>query len=76
MQARLVGDQFDDAANLFPLGRAFTVDAEVSRRLLAWRGRVRCAENLFDDRYTVARTPITDLGPPILARAGLRFDFP
>jgi len=77
VQARFVGNQFDDAANLFPLGNAFTVDAEVSRRLVRRGASVFvAAENVFDDRYDIARTPITNIGPPVLARAGLRFDFP
>jgi hypothetical protein len=33
-------------------------------------------QNLFSDRYTVARTPVTNLGPPALVRGGLRFNFP
>jgi outer membrane receptor protein involved in Fe transport len=76
VQARFVGNQFDDAANLFPLGNAFTVDAEVSRLLRRGASVFVAAENLFDDRYDIARTPITDTGPPVLARVGLRFDFP
>ena len=76
VQARFIGNQFDDAPNLLPLGRAFTVDAELSRRLpVAHASIFAAAQNLFDDRYTVARTPITNIGPPVLARAGVRFDF-
>ena len=76
VQARFSGNQFDDAANLFPLGTAFTVDAEVSRQVLPHANVFAAAQNLFNDRYMVARTPITNDGTPILARAGLRFDFP
>ncbi len=76
VQARYAGNQFDDAANLFPLGHAFTVDAEVSRQLLRGTQVFVAAQNLFDDRYNVARTPVTNVGPPILARVGLRVDFP
>jgi len=76
VQARFSGNQFDDAANLFPLGNAFTVDAEVSRQVLPHANVFAAAQNLFNDHYMVARTPITNDGPPILARAGLRFDFP
>ncbi len=76
VQARFTGNQFDDAPNLLPLGRAFTVDAELSHRLSVAHASVfAAAQNLFDDRYTIARTPITSIGPPVLARAGLRFDF-
>lgn len=75
LQAQYSGNQFDDAANLFPLGQAFTVDAEISRQLVRGTKVFAAAQNLFNDQYDVARTPVTDLGPPILARAGLRFDF-
>jgi len=39
------------------------------------------AENLLNQRYLVALSPtssrtIANLGPPILARVGLRWDFP
>ncbi len=77
VQTRLVGNQFDDDQNLLPLGHAFTVDVEASRRL---PGPVHASifiavQNLFSDRYMVARTPVTNLGPPALVRGGLRFDF-
>lgn len=76
IQARLMGNQFDDDQNLLPLGRAFTLDAEVSRRIRAYASVFAAAQNLFDDRYTVARTPITNIGPPILARVGIRLEWP
>jgi outer membrane receptor protein involved in Fe transport len=76
VQTRLLANQFDDAANLFPLGHGFTVDAEVSRQVLRGASVFVAASNLFDDRYDVARTPITTLGPPVLARVGFRYDFP
>jgi outer membrane receptor protein involved in Fe transport len=76
VQTRFTGNQFDDAANLFPLGRAFTVDAELSRRIPAAHTELFvAAQNLFDDRYMIARTPTTNLGPPVLARTGIRFEF-
>jgi outer membrane receptor protein involved in Fe transport len=78
VQTRLTGNQFDDDQNLLSLGRAFTVDVEASRRL---PGRTHtsifvAAQNLFNNRYTVARTPVSNLGPPALVRGGFRFDFP
>jgi hypothetical protein len=34
-------------------------------------------ENLLNDRYGVAiSSPVQNLGPPILARIGIRYDFP
>jgi outer membrane receptor protein involved in Fe transport len=75
-QARLMGNQFDDDQNLLPLGRAFTADAEFSRRILEHAHVFVAVQNIFNNRYTVARTPITNVGPPAIARGGLRFDFP
>jgi iron complex outermembrane receptor protein len=74
VQARFVGNELDDTTFL-PLGRGFTVDAEVSRELLQHLSLFLSAQNLFDDRYDVARTPVTSLGPPVLARGGIRLDF-
>jgi hypothetical protein len=34
------------------------------------------AENLFDVKYATAATPVTQLGLPITARFGLRFEWP
>ena len=74
VQGRFLGDELDDTTFL-PLGRAFTVDAEVSRQLLPHASLFFAAQNLFDDRYAVARTPVSSLGPPVLARGGIRVDF-
>jgi hypothetical protein len=30
------------------------------------------AENLFNQRYDIGRTPVRTLGPPLLARFGVR----
>jgi outer membrane receptor protein involved in Fe transport len=78
VQTRLAGNQFDDDQNLLPLGRAFTVDAEASRRLPgpAHTSIFIAAQNLFGNRYTIARTPVSNVGPPVLVRGGFRFDFP
>jgi hypothetical protein len=32
------------------------------------------AENVLNQRYDIGRTPVLLVGPPILARAGLRLD--
>jgi outer membrane receptor protein involved in Fe transport len=76
MQGRFVGLQFDDDRNTFPLESFFTLDAEVSRRLLPHAKIFFGAQNLTGSRYAVARTPILTVGPPVLVRGGFRFDFP
>lgn len=73
LQARAGGQQFDDDQNRFPLGRYFTLDALASRRLTRNFDVFVAAENLFNQRYLIGRTPVTTIGPPLLLRAGIRF---
>lgn len=73
VQARAGGQQFDDDQNRFPLGRYFTLDALASRRVTRNVDLFVAAENLFNQRYLIGRTPITTIGPPLLLRAGVRF---
>ncbi|HEY6328122.1 MAG TPA: TonB-dependent receptor, partial [Blastocatellia bacterium] len=75
VQARFVGNQFDNDLNTLPLGRLFTVDVLASRRLTGNVEIFAAAENLFDDRYVVARDPVQELGAPLLFRAGFRLNF-
>ena len=76
LQGRFVGQQFDDDQNQFPLDRFYTMDLEVGRALTRHLEAFAAAENLLDQRYQVARTPIVNIGPPILYRVGLRLNFP
>lgn len=72
LQGRAVSTQFDDDQNLFALNKYFTLDAFVSRRLGHGVELFGAFENLFDQRYDIGRTPIRTLGPPLLARVGIR----
>lgn len=72
LQGRFVGTQYDDDQNLLPLAPFFTLDAEASRRLSKSVDLFVAAQNLTNTRYQVARTPVVNLGPPILARIGVR----
>jgi len=74
LQGRFTGVQFDDDQNLLPLDRAFTLDAFASRRLTRRLAFFIAAENLFNQRYEIGRTPIITLGSPRVARAGLRLN--
>jgi outer membrane receptor protein involved in Fe transport len=74
VQARFVGNQFDNDLNTLPLGRLFTVDVLASRRLSSNVEIFAAAENLFDDRYVVARDPVQELGAPFIFRAGFRLN--
>ena len=71
---RASSKQFEDDQNQLPLAGFFTLDARVAHRF----GRTElfaAAENLTGERYEVGATPIVTLGPPVLLRAGLRFDW-
>ena len=76
VQPRFVGSQYDDDRNQLPLGSFFTVDGFVSRRINRVVNLYVAAENVFDQRYTVGRTPNIVLGPPLVARGGIRLQFP
>ena len=76
IQTRFLGNQFDDDQNLLPLGRAFIADANVSREIVPHVSMFFAAQNLFNDTYNVARTPVVSVGPPAIVRGGFRFVFP
>ena len=73
MQGRFLGNQFDDDQNLLPMGRAFSLDAQVSRQLLPHTSIFFAVQNLTNDRFAIAETPVTNVGPPIFVRGGVRF---
>ncbi len=76
VQGTFVGQQFDDDLNNFLLKRFFTVDLYLGRSLGRGVEIFAAAENTFNQRYYTALTPAPSLGPPILARIGLRYQFP
>ena len=81
VQGRFVGNQFDDDQNQYPLGRFYTMDLQLGRNITRNMEVFAAAENLLDQRYNVANTPVANgslfnIGPPILYRVGLRLNFP
>lgn len=72
IQGRYVGTQFEDDLNQLPLGSYFALNASVSRVFGDHSELFFAAENVFDQRYSVGRTPVETLGPPILVRIGFR----
>ena len=74
-QGRASSAQFDDDLNQFRLNPYFTLDAFVSRDLNRHISLFLAAENILNQRYDVSKTPVTTLGPPILARAGFRLNW-
>jgi outer membrane receptor protein involved in Fe transport len=75
LQGRFVGDQFDDDRNTLLLERYFTMDLMASHPLRPGVELFVAAENLLNQRYDIGRTPVLTVGPPILARIGLRLQF-
>ena len=75
VDGRMVGQQFDDGQNQFPLGRFFVLDAMVSRTISHGAEVFVAGENLFNAQYFTAATPVPQLGLPITVRAGVRFNF-
>jgi outer membrane receptor protein involved in Fe transport len=75
VQGRFGGNQFDDDQNTLLLRRYFSLDATASHTLRPGVDLFVAVENLLNQRYDVARTPVLTVGPPILARAGLRLQF-
>ena len=76
MQARWVGKQFEDDQNQLPLGSYFTADLLVSRPVTRGLQAFVAAENVFDRRFDVGRTPVPTVGPPRTFRGGLRWRLP
>ncbi|HEY0701687.1 MAG TPA: TonB-dependent receptor [Candidatus Acidoferrales bacterium] len=76
IDGRMIGKQFDDDLNSFPLGRFFVMDVIASRSIGHGVEFFGAAENLFNVKYAAAETPVPQLGLPIAARIGLRFEFP
>jgi outer membrane receptor protein involved in Fe transport len=75
VQGRFGGNQFDDDQNTLLLRRYFTLDFTASHSLRHGVDVFVSLENALNQRYDVARTPVLTVGPPILARAGLRLQF-
>ncbi len=76
VQGRYTGVQYDDDQNQFPLAGYYEMDVMAGRALGHGIQIFGTAENVLDERYEVARTPIVNIGPPILLSIGLRYDFP
>lgn len=70
---RYQGRQYDDDRNQFLLGGYFVADAYVAKSLRRNLVMFASAENMFNRRYAVGRTPVLTIGPPVLARIGFRF---
>ena len=81
LQGTFVGQQFDNDQNTLLLKKFFTVDLYLGRSLGHGVEVFAAAENMFNQRYYSALSPVPNsapvpsLGAPILARIGLRYQF-
>jgi iron complex outermembrane receptor protein len=75
VQGRFGGSQFDDDRNTLSLRRYFVLDASASHTRRRGLDEFVSVENLLNQRFDVGRTPVLTVGPPILARGGLRLQF-
>jgi outer membrane receptor protein involved in Fe transport len=76
IQGRFVGAQFDDDLNQFRLGGYYAMDAMASHSFAHGVDMFVALENLLNQRYTVGLTPVPIIGPPLLARFGVRLRVP
>jgi len=76
VDGRMVGMQFDDANNTFPMGRFFVMDAMASRKIWGGAEAFAAVENLTNEEYLIASQGGEETGLPIAARVGFRFNFP
>jgi len=74
VQGRFVGVQYNDDLNTLWLRRFFTMDLMASCPLTSSLDVFVAADNLLNQRYDIARTPVLNVAPPILARVGLRLN--
>ena len=73
LQARWMGDTYEDDRNTLVLDSAFVLDLLVARRIAGGLELFAAAENLLDAEVVVGRTPVRKLGAPRMIRAGIRF---
>ena len=77
LEGRYASLQYDDDLNTLPLGQYFVMDIFAGRQVKSGLTVYVAGENLLNQRYATASTPpIVNLGPPILARIGIRYEFP
>jgi iron complex outermembrane recepter protein len=73
-QLRFSGEQFDDDLNTeaFVLGAYAVWDATVSRAVVRGLNAFLAVENILDQEYDTARTPLRSIGWPRTVRIGAR----
>lgn len=73
-QMRISGPQYDDDLNLFRLEGYMQLDLYLSYSIKEGVKVFGAVENLFNTRYSTAKTPIRSIAPPLGARFGIRWN--
>ena len=76
IDGRMVGKQYDTVGNQFLMGGYFLLDAMASRSIGGGVQVFAAAENLLDRGYLFSLSGGPELGLPITARFGVRFNLP
>lgn len=76
IDGRMVGKQYDTVGNQFLMGGYFLLDAMASRSIGGGVQIFAAAENLLDRGYLFSLSGGPELGLPITARFGVRFNLP
>jgi outer membrane receptor protein involved in Fe transport len=72
IQGRSNSTEYDDDQNTLPLDPYFNLGAYVSRQLKPGFVVFAASENLLDQSYTIARTPVPSVAEPRTVRIGVR----
>lgn len=72
LQVRVSGAQYEDDLNTLEMKPYAVVDLSFTRRLFWNLELFAAAENLLDATYLVGRAGVDTVGPPLIARGGLR----
>lgn len=73
-QGRASSKQFDDDLNTLELERFFQLDFFASKRFKENWQIFAAVENLFNSRYSIAKTPVRSVSAPINFRIGFRYN--
>jgi outer membrane receptor protein involved in Fe transport len=76
VQTRFFAEQYDDDRNTLVLGSGAVVDVTVMRAIGSRFTAFANLENLFDDDYEVAATPVPSYGQPFTVHVGVRVALP
>ncbi len=73
-QTRASDAQFDDDLNTFRLEPYFQADGFVSYRINEKASAFVAIENIFNSRYSTAKTPVRSVSGPVSVRVGIRWN--